>query len=132
MSTIGIKAGLALPAILIAGSALGQTATVHTAPGKPVALWGISMNDEYCNYIPAPEIRIKQKPQHGQVQIVQIKLKNSSRNNSCFGTDAPSTVLVYRPNPGFVGQDSVVVAAEDYDQMGRVVERTRTFIVIVP
>ena len=113
-------------------SAQAQTTTVHTALGKPVALLGLSMNDEYCNYVQGPEIRIAQKPQHGQVQTVRIKLKNQTRNNRCFGTQAEATVLVYKPAAGFVGQDSVVVAFEDYDDMGRVRERRQTFVVIIP
>jgi hypothetical protein len=120
--------------LLLAGPliASAQTVTIHTPKGKPVPLWAISMNDEYCQYVPAPEIRIKQKPQHGRVQIVQVKLKNTGRNNNCFGTEAHATGVVYIPDATFTGSDVVVLEFEDYDRMGRVIQRWRTFNIAIP
>ncbi|MFO1148854.1 MAG: hypothetical protein U1E62_10810 [Alsobacter sp.] len=105
--------------------------TVHVKSGRPQGLISFSMNDEYCQYIPGVVPTIKVQPSHGRIAMTKITRKNTNKNNLCFGTEGAATVAVYQSVPGFAGTDTVALAIQHYDGMGRAVDRVLTFDVIV-
>lgn len=105
--------------------------SVHAKSGRPTGLIAFSMNEEYCQYIPGDVPVIKLQPAHGRVEMARMTRKNSTRSNPCFGTDGVATVAVYQSALGYAGPDTVALAIQHYDRMGRAVDRILTFDVIV-
>lgn len=81
-------------------------ALVATAPGAPVRVGAYAVFRANCTIGPVPEIRLQQPPRNGTVELPDGTM-TTSRLPRCPGLTAPARVLVYRPNPGFVGLDDL-------------------------
>jgi hypothetical protein len=125
--TLTIAAAISLATL----PATASDYTVHAKSGRPTGLIAFSMNDEYCQYVPGVVPVVKLQPAHGRIEMARVTRKNTTRSNSCFGTEGPATVAVYQSAPGYAGPDAVSLAIQHYDQMGRAIDRILTFDVIV-
>ena len=81
-------------------------ALVSTAPDAPVRVGAYAVFRANCTIGPVPEIRLQHPPRHGTVELPAGTL-TTSRLPRCPGLSAPARIVVYRPDPGFVGLDDL-------------------------
>ncbi|EJZ17964.1 hypothetical protein NE852_13525 [Rhizobium sp. Pop5] len=67
--------------------------------------------DDDCRHIDYPAIEIVERPKHGRLEIVHEPLfpKLDGKASKCATTKVNGVVGYYTPNPGYTGQDRLVI-----------------------
>ena len=106
-----MKAALAFFVILALGAppAAAQTAKeLRTKKGVSVPLVNLLNVGPGCTSNPAPVAVpvVREKPANGTVQMLVV-VADVAANGNCSARKVPAVALIYSPNDGFVGTDSV-------------------------
>lgn len=103
-----------LAALLLASAAKAdEPKEVKTEKGKAIVLGNMAGRPASCssNPGPMPIPQLREKPSHGAV-LMQIAEGNLAATDSCPARKIPGVVLIYSPDPDFVGVDSVQIEFE--------------------
>jgi hypothetical protein len=82
--------------------------SISVVSGKPDRV-GVYVNIKPdCTSGPLPVLRVAEPPHNGQivVELVNIRITNVG---SCLGTEAPGFIASYESQPGFQGDDKVII-----------------------
>jgi hypothetical protein len=86
---------------------------LKTEKGKAIVLGNMAGRPASCssNPGPMPIPQLRQKPSHGAI-FLQTAEGNLAATDSCPARKIPGLVLIYMPNPDFVGVDTVQIEFE--------------------
>ena len=79
---------------------------VVTAPGKDVQLGAYTAFKQDCSGGHAAQVR-PAGDQHGGTLVLRHGSLATTRVPNCGKGEAPAQIIIYRPNPGFTGTDTV-------------------------
>lgn len=102
-------------------------ALMATAPGVPVRIGAFAVFRANCTIGQVPDIRLQRPPHHGAIEFPPGTL-TTERLPRCPGLSAPARVVVYRPDPGFVGLDDL--AFEVVNGGARQIERHAVMVAV--
>lgn len=100
---------------------------IPTMPGTPVRVGAFAVFHANCTIGQVPDIRLQRPPRNGAVEFPAGTL-TTSRLPHCPGLSAPARVVVYRPDPGFVGLDDL--AFEVVNGGARQIERHAVMVAV--
>jgi hypothetical protein len=105
-------------AILAAAAPAAAPPLVHvrtTAPGAPLVLGVESSGQADCTLGRISQTRIVTPPRHGVALVRQARVRGE--NSRCPG--APGYVVIYRSDPGFLGEDDLALEVRGQDRVDR-------------
>ncbi|MBN9440201.1 hypothetical protein [Bosea sp. (in: a-proteobacteria)] len=106
--TTRVLAALAATAILLGGC--NETITRTTTAGKPVLAYAMAMyTDGSCWSWEPPEVSVATPPANGRVAHALVKAPLQMPGSKCDGQVVDARVSLYKPNPGFRGQDRLTL-----------------------
>lgn len=91
-------------------ASLGQaSAETRTVPANKTSTIGFyyTYTHSSCHYGGKPKFRLTQAPAHGSVIAKWQASKMTSDSGKCAGQPAYGTMIIYTPNKGFQGIDSI-------------------------
>ena len=118
-----LVASLAIAGPVLAGAS--SDAGVTTAAGKDVRLGAYAVFRRDCTGGVAADVR-PAGDQKGGVLIISPGTLATTRVPNCGKVESPARIIVYRPNPGFVGTEHVT-----YDVVDTATGQSQTHVVSV-
>lgn len=105
--TMRIGAGVILLTMALGGC---QTVRTHTTKvNTPVIVYAYGLYNQNCEAWEPPEVSLWSPPAHGTVAHGLVKAGMKQAGSRCDGQKINYQVSVYKPAPGFRGQDKLTL-----------------------
>ena len=108
-----------------------ESTVKHDQPAQIFSVMTFGKND--CASYPVAELKITVHPTHGRAAFVRKRVKLGDEAGVCKGTAFDAPWLVYDPEPGYVGTDTVSISWKWtlYDNGTAMKYATRDFAITV-
>jgi hypothetical protein len=111
---IGILAGLL--SVAATGAHAQQSSNLTVPAGATSTLLSVPFWDGRCQFGGYPDILVQEQPSHGRVRVQRAsRLQVPANGGACAGKVVKGTVLLYTPNRGYRGRDSVSFSVYIFD-----------------
>ena len=115
LRVLNVLAAAATALVLTVGGVSADTVNRTVKAGKSAAVAGLFYyNRMMCTTIANPQARIRRQPAHGRAVIKIFRDKLPKNSNVCPGMPVSGPFVVYTPNRGYRGSDSLSVDFHTY------------------
>ena len=90
---------------LFSSVSLADTIRETVPANKTSAVGAHATYGPECESGTVPKMKVTQAPKNGKVSFQQINTKLSEKAGRCAGRPVKGTIVVYKPNRGFRGED---------------------------
>lgn len=90
---------------LFSSVSLADTIRETVPANKTSAVGAHATYGPECESGTIPKMKVTQAPKNGKVSFQQINTKLSEKAGRCAGRPVKGTIVVYKPNRGFRGED---------------------------